>query len=72
MHGHNANEFWIKHEGYCGAGFFDQDFKNLISLMLSYYPQNRPTLVDIIGHPWLLKHTADSAHVIEEMNVRHQ
>ena len=46
-------EFWKMHDRFHPDGFYDQNFKNLISLMFSYSSQNRPTIPDIIAHPWL-------------------
>ena len=55
-YGHTASEFWRRHEGYIKTTLpngFDEDFKNLVTLMLSYHPENRPSIVDIIGHRWM-------------------
>ena len=36
--------------------------------MLSYHPTNRPTIADIIAHPWLKQgHTATQDEVREEL-----
>ena len=69
--GHSANEFWCKHEGYFQNQPFDEDFKNLVTMMLSYQPHNRPALVDIVAHPWIRKETpATNQEVIEEFERR--
>ena len=48
-----AASFWAAHERFHPDGYFDDHFKNLVTLLLSYQPHNRPTIADVIGHPWL-------------------
>ena len=48
-----AASFWAAHERFHSDGYFDDPFKNLVTLLLSYQPHNRPTIADVIGHPWL-------------------
>ena len=41
----NYNAFWNFHGKRRPAGFFTDDFKDLINKMLAYDPQERPTMV---------------------------
>ena len=49
----NYNGFWNFHSKRRPAGFFTDDFKDLIQRMLAYNPKERPTMVDIATHPWV-------------------
>ena len=66
LHYGQAREFWARHEKYHSAGFFDPKFKELMTLMLSYHPTNRPTIADIIAHPWLREGPVASEQDIRE------
>ena len=41
----------MKHQN--DLDYYSDDFKDLITSMIDYYPQKRPLMVDIIGHPWM-------------------
>lgn len=49
----NYNGFWNFHSKRRPAGFFTDDFKDLIQRMLAFNPKERPTMVDIATHPWV-------------------
>ena len=52
-----ADLFWKAHsknkQG--GLDFFPESFRNLITGMLQFDPAARPTMADIISHPWIVK-----------------
>ena len=47
--GQKYDDFWKK----TGAQNKSDDFKDLMIKMLNYDPKQRPSLEDIICHPWL-------------------
>lgn len=49
----NFTTFWNFHSKRRPAGFFTDDFKDLINKMLSYDPQERPTMLEVAEHPWV-------------------
>ena len=48
-----ADLFWNKHQVGKPAGFFSDEFKDLITNMLQLNVNARPSLADIVGHPWM-------------------
>ena len=51
--------FWIFHIQNQGAKQLklSEDLKNLLSRMLSFNPCNRPSIEDIMNHPWMRMQT---------------
>lgn len=45
--------FWAIHENNKPAGFFSDDFKDLITHMLQYDPATRLSIADLAAHPWV-------------------
>ena len=59
------------HEAHSGK--LDPEFKKLITLMLQYHAFNRPTIMDVIGHPWMARGAcATLEQVQEEFRQRHE
>ena len=51
---HNrADLFWKAHQRANPRFNFSEGFKELMTCLLQADPVNRPSLVDIVGHPWL-------------------
>jgi serine/threonine protein kinase len=48
-----ADLFWKQHQNGKPAGFFSDEFKDLITNMLQLNVNARPSLADIVGHPWM-------------------
>jgi BR serine/threonine kinase/MAP/microtubule affinity-regulating kinase len=48
-----ADLFWKTHESRKVQGFYSDDFKDLITNMLQLLPNQRLSMADIIGHPWM-------------------
>lgn len=48
-----ADLFWKTHSNRKPAGFFSEEFKDLITNMLQLLPNQRLSMADIIGHPWM-------------------
>ena len=38
-----------------GGDKYSEEFKDLIRLMLSYFPKDRPTIENLRKHPWIKK-----------------
>jgi serine/threonine protein kinase len=50
-----ADIFWKTH---CknkpeGAGFFSEEFKDLVQSMLQLDPSHRPSITEVLAHPWM-------------------
>jgi len=48
-----ADLFWNQHSANKPPGFFTEDFKDLITNMLQFSPNARPSLADLVGHAWM-------------------
>lgn len=68
--GNRADIFWKAHSQNKPAGFFSEEFKNLISAMLSYEPSFRPSIADIKAHPWYNGPTATLDQIQQEFKLR--
>ena len=40
-----------------GGDDYSKEFKDLIRLMLSYFPRDRPSMEHLRNHPWMKKKT---------------
>ena len=45
--------FWKVHKSDKPTGFFSNEFKSLFSAMVAHDPQERLSIADVIGHPWM-------------------
>ena len=50
---YNSADFWRIHEANKPPDYYSEDFKDLITSMLQFNPNQRLTIADIIGHPWM-------------------
>ena len=67
--------FWRAHSNLKRRpeGFYSEEFKDLITLMLQFYPHQRLNIADVIGHPWLsYGGSADADAVRQEFAQRHE
>jgi len=48
-----CQQFWATHQNRKPDGFFNENFKDLITAMLSFHPHSRLSIPDIVAHPWL-------------------
>ena len=66
--------FWKYHtlnkEG--GLSYYSEDFINLVSFMLSYDPLERPSLSEIMSHPWYTKPVPSYEEIVNEFTLRRQ
>jgi len=46
----DVERFWKRHKG---CGIDDADCRDLISTMMAYRPHNRPSIEEILEHPWV-------------------
>ena len=60
--------FWNKKD--IKIGKTTDEFKSLISLMLSHDPMERPNISEILEHPWMKLYTPSRDEMIEEFNTR--
>jgi len=70
--GNRADLFWKAH---CrqfprGAAFFSNEFKDLVTSMLQMQPAARPTMRDILAHPWMQGEEPGLFRLCEETYVR--
>lgn len=66
----NYNTFWGFHSKRRPAGFFTNEFKDLINRMLSYDPTERPSMVEVAEHPWIKGQVLTLEQMKEEFLVR--
>lgn len=45
--------FWKAHSKSKPAGFFSEEFKNLINGLLQFDPSHRPSMAEVKEHPWM-------------------
>ena len=65
--------FWRAHSQRKEPGFYSEEFKDLITNMLQFYPHMRPNVVDIVGHPWIAQGgVATPEQVRAEFAERHR
>ena len=64
--------FWKAHSQRKVAGFFTDEFKDLITCMLQLHPHQRLCMADIIGHPWMQGDVSTREEVIAEFQKRHE
>ena len=50
---HRLDVYWKHQEKKVEKGHFSEDYKDLISSMLDFYPAKRLTMADLIAHPWV-------------------
>jgi serine/threonine protein kinase len=70
--GKRGDIFWRTH---CkskpdGDKFFSEEFKDLVESMLKLEPAQRPTISDILAHPWMQGPTPDRDSVVAEFKQR--
>jgi serine/threonine protein kinase len=64
--------FWKAHSQRKPAGFFSDEFKDLITCMLQLHPHQRLCMADIIGHPWMQGEVSAREEVLVEFEKRHE
>lgn len=64
--------FWKLHSRNKPGGleFFSEEFRDLITLMLSFNPIERPSLAEIVEHPWCKGETPSYEEIKEEFQQR--
>jgi len=56
----------------CKDKFFSPEFKDFIEQMLQLEPSQRPSMEDIINHPWIQGPTPTKQEVVKEFKKRQQ
>jgi len=54
------------------SSFFSKEFQDIIEKMMSLDPKNRPTIADIMQHPWMQGETPTAEQVFTEFQQREQ
>ena len=65
---YDYESFWKKIEAKLGN--VTNDFKSLVTLLLSYNPSQRPTICEIKNHPWYLSKCVTKEQMNEEFERR--
>lgn len=68
--GNRPDLFWKLHEASKPKGFYSADFKDLITMMLSCDPLQRPSLAEIRAHEWFKGPVPLFEEIKEEFDVR--
>lgn len=63
------DRFWAAHSKK-KPDMFSNDFKSLVSAMLAFDPTQRPSIAEIISHPWFNGPTATYQEVAKEFTAR--
>ena len=65
-------QFWRVHSKNKpnGTNYFSEEFKNLIISMLQYDPMHRPTISEVLFHPWMQQPTPTAEDIRKEFDVR--
>ena len=68
-----SQQFWSAHSNRKAEGFFNEEFKDLITAMLNFHPHQRLSIPDIVAHPWLQRgEFASAEEVRQEFVTRHE
>lgn len=68
-----SQQFWSAHSNRKADGFFNEEFKDLITAMLNFHPHQRLSIPDIVAHPWLQRgEFANAEEVRQEFVTRHE
>ena len=63
----NPKLFW-EQESYLQLNLTDE-FKELVALMLKENPMARPTIADVLGHPWMREEVPTEAEFVEHFRT---
>ena len=68
-----SSQFWAAHSNRKEENFFNEEFKDLVTAMLSFHPHQRLSIPDIVAHPWIQQgEYATADEVREEFQRRHE
>lgn len=66
----NFTTFWNAHSKRKPAGFYTEDFKDLVNRMLAYVPNERITMHEIAAHPWAKGNVLTQAELFNDFTSR--
>ena len=69
---HRLDLFWKSHEKGFPDGYFNDDFRDLISSMLQESAKTRLSVADILGHPWMQGPMATEEEICASFALRDQ
>ena len=49
----HSKTFWQKHENHKKPGYYSEEFKEFFSAAIQANPVHRPTISEMLAHPWL-------------------
>jgi serine/threonine protein kinase len=62
--------FWKTHEKSDGLGYYSPEFKDLVQSMLQLDPAHRPSMAEVMCHPWFAGETMTKEQVHEQFYLR--
>jgi len=65
-----AKAFWRAHEKHKPAGYFSNEFKDLVISMLQLEPTHRPSISELLYHPWMQQEVASAEDIKKEFDHR--
>ena len=63
-------KFWLAQAKEDGEIIFSDEFKDLFTKMVTFDPDMRPQISDVLSHPWMLGEYPTQHMVYEEMRNR--
>ena len=66
-----VDEFWDKHKKYNQVDIINEEFKSLLISQFSYKPTQRPSIAEVMSHPWYCdSDVATTEEILAEFNTR--
>lgn len=64
--------FWNAHSRRRPVNYFSDTFKDIFTRMVAFDPQERPTIQEVAGHPWVKNLVCSHTEIKGEFEVRLQ
>ena len=68
---YNSELFWKIHEQTKPTGYYSTQFKDLITRMLQFNPDERLDMAGVMNHPWMQEQMPSPAGIRTEFSRRH-
>ena len=66
----NPDKFWNLHAKEDGANLYSDEFKDLFVKLMSFTPNLRPELDDVLCHPWMMGFVPTKCEILDEFQHR--